>query len=372
LIDRVWGPIAPPDRDAEHAARARQAVLTKPAGALGRLEDLAVAFAGWQRRTVPMAPRAGCVVFAADHGVAARGVSAYPPEVTAQMVANIARGGAAISVLARALDARLEVVDVGVARPLPAVDGVVQARVRDGTADLSGGPAMTRDDVERALAVGADAARRAVADGVTLLVVGDMGIGNTTAAACLAALFAGAATDEAIDRVVGRGTGIDEARLAHKRAFVRAAVARAASSARSTVDSVVGGRGEANAASACDPRSVLAEVGGLEIVAMAGAMLGAAAAGVPVLLDGFIAAAAALAARALDPAVADWWLAGHRSVEPGHAIALDTLGIVPLLDFDMRLGEGSGAAVAVPIVQLAIALHAQMATFEEAAVAGRA
>ncbi len=339
-----------PDTAALSAARTRQAVLTKPAGALGRLEDLACWFAARQGRTIPAAIVPAITIFAADHGVAARGVSAYPSEVTAQMVVNIARGGAAINVLARAIDARLTVVDVGVAAPLVSLAGVVHAKVRCGTADLSVSPAMTRAEAERALAIGAEHAVLDIAAGATLVIAGDMGIGNTTPSACLICTLAG----EPPARVVGAGTGIDEATRARKIDIVSRAIERARSS---------GPR---------DGVEWLAEVGGLEIAAIAGYYLEAARRGVPALVDGFIASAAALAARASDPRVAEWLLASHASAELGHRLALRALGLEPLVDLSLRLGEGTGAALVVPLVNAALKLHAEMATFAEAGVAGRA
>jgi len=338
-----------PDDAAAAAARARQAVLTKPHGALGRLEELACWFAARQGRGIPAPLTAAITVFAADHGVTAQGVSAYPREVTAQMVANFARGGAAINVLARRAGARLTVVDVGVAGELPASEGVVSARVRPGTDDLSAAPAMKRDEAERAIAVGTERAAADLAAGATLLIAGDMGIGNTTAAACLVCAF----TAEAPDAIVGHGTGLDEAGRARKVAVVERALARARTSTpRDGVD-------------------WLAEVGGLEIAAMSGYYLEAARRAVPVLLDGFIAAAAALAARAIAPRAVDWMLAAHASAERGHRAALRHLGLEPLVDLGLRLGEGSGAALVLPLIDAAIALHAGMATFEEAGVSRR-
>jgi nicotinate-nucleotide--dimethylbenzimidazole phosphoribosyltransferase len=338
-----------PDDAAFRAARARQAVLTKPHGALGRLEELACWFAARQRRGIPAPVVAAITVFAADHGVTTQGVSAYPREVTAQMVANFARGGAAINVLARRAGARLTVVDVGVAGDLPASEHIVRASVRRGTADLSLAPAMSREEARRAIAVGAERAAADIAAGATLLVAGDMGIGNTTAAACLVCAF----TNEAPDAIVGYGTGLDEAGRARKVAVVERALARAR--ARAPRDGV----------------DWLAEVGGLEIAAMSSYYVEAARRAVPVLLDGFISAAAALAARAIAPRAADWMLAAHASAERGHRAALRHLGLEPLVDLGLRLGEGSGAALVLPLVDAAIALHAEMATFEEAGVSRR-
>ena len=338
-----------PDDAALAAARARQAVLTKPHGALGQLEQLACWFAARQGRGIPAPVAATITVFAADHGVTAQGVSAYPSEVTAQMVANIARGGAAINVLARRAGARLTVVDVGVAGELSSSGGFVRARVRPGTDDLSFAPAMTREDAERAIAVGAERAAADIAAGATLLIAGDMGIGNTTAAACLVCAF----TAEAPNAIVGHGTGLDEAGRARKVAVVERGLARARTSVpRDGVD-------------------WLAQVGGLEIAAMSGYYVEAARRAVPVLLDGFISAAAALAARAIAPRAVDWMLAAHASAERGHRAALRHLGLEPLVDLGLRLGEGSGAALVLPLVDAAIALHAGMATFEEAGVSRR-
>jgi nicotinate-nucleotide--dimethylbenzimidazole phosphoribosyltransferase len=341
--------IAPVDRDAEARARARQDRLVKPRGALGRLEDVACWFAGRQGHEIPELPRPAITVFAADHGVALRGVSAYPREVTAQMAAGFARGGAAISVLARALDARLTAVDVGIAAPRDTLPGVVAARVRDGTADFCETAAMTFAEAEAAMAIGAAHADADAAAGATLLIPGDMGIGNTTAAAALVCALSGASPGQ----VVGYGTGIDEARRARK------------------VDVVARGLARARATPPDGGVGWLAEVGGLEIAAIAGYVLRAAGRGVPVLLDGFIAAAAALAACAVAPRAADWMLAAHRSAEQGHAIALERLGLAPLLDLGLRLGEASGAAVAVPLVHAALRLHRDMATFADAGVSDR-
>jgi nicotinate-nucleotide--dimethylbenzimidazole phosphoribosyltransferase len=341
--------IAALDHAAEARARTRQNGLVKPRGALGRLEDVACWFAARQGREIPEPLRVAITVFAGDHGVTLRGVSAYPREVTAQMVAGFAHGGTAINALARALDARLGVVDVGVAGPRMTLPGVVDARVRDGTADIVTQPAMSEQDAHAALDVGA---RRADADadaGANLLIAGDMGIGNTTAAAALVCAFTGASPAE----VVGIGTGIDPARRAHKVEVVAAALARAGNSRPG------------------DGVAWLAQVGGLEIAAIAGYAVRAAERGVPVLLDGFISAAAALAAQALAPGVTDWLLASHRSAEQGHDTALAQLGLTPLLDLGMRLGEGSGAAVTVPLLQAALRLHREMATFAAAGVSDR-
>lgn len=342
--------IATIDLAALDAARTRQAQLTKPAGALGRLEDIACWFAARQGRAIPQPLAPAITVFAADHGVAARGVSAYPSDVTAQMVANFARGGAAINVLARQVGARLTVVDVGVASELATLTGVVHAKVRRGTDDLSVRPAMTRDEAERALDAGRACAAADAQAGANLLIAGDMGIGNTTASACLIC----ALTGEAPDTIVGAGTGVDAVTRSRKVAVVEQALARVARNAPR------------------DGIAWLAEVGGLEIAAITGYYLEAARRGVPALLDGFISAAAALAARAIEPRVVDWLLASHCSAERGHRVALKHLALEPLIDLQLRLGEGSGAALAVPMLNAALHLHAQMATFAEAGVSDRA
>ena len=336
------------DIAAGDAARARQLQLTKPPGSLGRLEDLACWFAARWKNPVPAAPQCEVFVFAGDHGVAARGVSAFPQSVTGQMVGNFARGGAAINVLASLEGCRIEVVDVGVASDEPPPPGVRNERVRAGTRDLAATSAMTAEELRAALAVGARCARAAADRGTRLIIAGDMGIANSTSAACLICAFTGATPES----VVGRGTGVDDAGLARKREVVQMALARAAQ----------GGSPE--------PSRMLAELGGLEIAAIAGLYLESARLGIPVMLDGYISTAAALAAAAMEPRVVDWMLASHRSAEAGHRFALEKLKLEPLVDLRLRLGEGTGAALVLPIVRAALALHAKMATFGEAGVSG--
>jgi nicotinate-nucleotide--dimethylbenzimidazole phosphoribosyltransferase len=340
--------IPPVDVPMGEAARARQLQLTKPPGSLGRLEDLACWFAARLRTPLPPVPRCEICVFAGDHGVAERGVSAFPQSVTAQMVSNFARGGAAINVLASLENCRLEVVDVGVASSEPSPAGVRNERVRAGTWDLAATAAMTLDELRAALAVGERCARAAIERGAQLLIAGEMGIANSTAAACLICAFTGATPES----IVGRGTGVDDAGLARKREVVQMALNRVAR---------VGSP---------DAMNILAELGGFEIAAMAGFYLEAARQSVPVLLDGYISTAAALSAAAIQPAVADWMLASHASAEGGHRLALEKLKLEPLLDLRLRLGEGTGAALALPIVRAALVLHANMATFGEAGVSG--
>ncbi|NDV13674.1 nicotinate-nucleotide--dimethylbenzimidazole phosphoribosyltransferase [Crenobacter caeni] len=338
-----------PDAAAYAAARAHQNQLTKPTGSLGMLEDVACRFASWQGQAVPQLPKAAITVFAADHGVTAEGVSAYPSAVTAEMVKNFAAGGAAICVLARQHDARLEVVDVGVASPLPVLPGVIiSARVAPGTRNLAREAAMTQAQVDAALDAGRAAARRAVEAGAGVLVAGEMGIGNTTPSAALICHFCTLAPAA----VVGRGTGVDDQALALKTRIVEQALTRLPAGA--------------------DARRVLAEVGGLEIAAMAGFYLEGARLGVPSVVDGFIAAAAALAACAMVPGLEHWLLASHRSQETGHQAALAHLGLAPMVDLGLRLGEGSGAALVLPLIASALQLHAGMATFASAGVSDKA
>ncbi len=341
LLEAVCPLHAPAMAEAEQ----RQAQLTKPAGALGVLEPVSVRLAGIHG-VCPPPPLASpaVAVFAADHGVHAQGVTPWPQEVTAAMVENFRTGGAAVNVLARQAGAEVYVVDVGVAGDVEAGERVWVRKVRSGTADLSAGPAMSHDEALATLLAGADVALELVERGHDCLLTGDMGIANTTASAALVAAFTGAAVAE----VTGRGTGADDATWRRKVEVVEGALA---------------------ALTALDPLDVLAAVGGLEHAALAGFMIGAATARVPVVLDGLIAGAAALVAHALAPAVAEHWFAGHRSVEPGHALTLAHLGLRPLVDLDLRLGEGTGAVLALPVVQSAGAVLREMATFDSAGVA---
>ncbi len=348
-FDECAARVAPLDARAMAQAAARHDELTKPPGSLGRLEALGIQLAGIAGTSPPPLPAPAAVaVFAADHGVVASGVTPWPQDVTAQMVANFVRGGAAINAIAAQAGATVRVVDVGVASDLSHLAAISHAKVRSGTADLATGPAMTAAEVCAALDVGAATAAALVDEGHRLLVTGDMGIGNTTASAAVIA----ACTGRAAADVTGRGTGIDDAMLAHKRDVVAAALAR--------VDGDAGGR------------AILAEVGGLEIAALAGFVVGGAAAGVPVVVDGVIALAALCVAHRLVPGVVARTVAGHRSTEPGASVALDHLGLAPLLDLELRLGEGTGACLAVPLVQAAARVLRDMATFGEAAVSERA
>lgn len=350
VLEATIAAIRPPSAEAMAQAQDRQSQLTKPRGSLGQLETLGIRLCGMYAECPPPPPEpAAIVVFAADHGVHARGVSPWPQEVTAQMVQNFLAGGAAINVLARRAGAEVRVVDVGVATDLAASETLVSRRVRSGTADLSREPAMTRAQAQAALEVGIEQATELAASGVRLLVAGDMGIANTTASAALIA----ALTGRPVEEVTGRGTGIDDATLALKTDVVREALAL-------------------HQPAADDPLGVLAAVGGLEHAAIAGFLLGGAAAGTPVVVDGVIACSAALVAAALAPSAPGYWVAGHRSAEPGARVALEHLGLDPLIDLDLRLGEGSGAALAIPLVQAAAAVLREMATFDSAGVTDKA
>jgi nicotinate-nucleotide--dimethylbenzimidazole phosphoribosyltransferase len=357
-LDRIDADIPPADGPAKAVASAHLDRLTKPPGSLGGLETIAIRLAGIRGRLVTDIERPVVIVFAADHGVAARGVSAYPPEVTAQMVANFVAGGAAINVLARAAGAGLVVVDIGVAdaagdhgRVAGSASGarLVRARVAPGTRDLSVGPAMTRDEALAAIGAGREAVLSQIGEGADLVAVGEMGIGNTTSASAIVAALTGVRVAE----VTGRGTGVDDPALERKVALIEAALAM-------------------HRLDPGDPIGVLATVGGLEIAGLVGAILGAAAARIPVVLDGFITGAAALVAAGLAQNLSDRLIAAHRSVEPGHAIVLDRLGLAPILELDLRLGEGSGAALAIPIIRAAARICGEMATFAQAAVSGPA
>jgi nicotinate-nucleotide--dimethylbenzimidazole phosphoribosyltransferase len=346
LLDDTIAAIAPLDAVAVAAARERQASLTKPPGSLGVLEDVSVQLAGLAGECPPPLPEPAAVaIFAADHGVHAQGVTPWPQEVTAQMVANFAAGGAVINALAAQCGAEVVVVDVGVAADLGALPGLLDRKVRAGTRDLSVEAAMSRDEAQRALEVGIEVATELVESGVRCLLTGDMGIANTTASAALVAAFTGASAAA----VTGRGTGIDDATLARKLEVVEAALAR-------------------HAPDPADPLGVLAALGGLEHAALAGFVLAAAAQRVPVILDGVIACSAALVARAIAPDATAAMIAGHRSVEPGATVALAALGLTPLVDLDLRLGEGSGAALALPLVQSAARVLRDVATFDSAGV----
>lgn len=343
LLDSV----RPTDPGAEQRAWARLDTLTKPPRSLGRLEEVAAAIARIQGTDRPSVERKAIILMAGDHGVVAEGVSPYPQSVTWQMVANFATGGAAINQIAASVGADLLLYDLGVVGNTSVLAGVHQAKVVEGTANMRLGPALTGDQAVTALLAGAEAASAAVDSGVALLGTGEMGIGNTTAAAALTAAYTGMP----VERVVGPGTGLDQNGVAHKTAVVGDALTR-------------------NVSPESDALDVLAALGGAEIAGLAGVMLGGAARGVCVLVDGFISGAAALAAVALCPSCRDYLLASHRSLEPGHTVQLDHLGMTPVLDLDLRLGEGTGAALAMALADAACRMLSGMATFEEAGVSG--
>jgi nicotinate-nucleotide--dimethylbenzimidazole phosphoribosyltransferase len=338
--------IGPPDETARAACRRALDAKTKPRRSLGRLETLAEQIAALTGQPAPPIPEAAIVVAAADHGVAAEGVSAYPSEVTAQMVLNFSAGGAAINVLSRRAGARLLVVDAGVVSPVSAPN-VRSLRFGPGTADFASGPAMSQPTAEDALLAGA-----ALVDelGAGLVGVGEMGIGNSTSAAAIAASLLG--VDPSL--TVGPGTGLDPEGVEHKVEVVRRAL-------------------EVNSPAVGDPLATLAALGGFEIALLAGVMLGCAARRIPVVLDGYITGAAALVAARIAPDTVAAMIASHRSTEPGHRLILEALGLEPVLELELRLGEGTGAALAIPIVQGALAILNEMASFESAGVtdAGR-
>ncbi len=348
LVDTTVDNITSLNEVAMEAARARQDTLTKPLGSLGRLEDLSVMLAGMFGDPIPRINRKSVILAAADHGVVAEGVSAYPQEVTPQMVYNFLRGGAGINVLARHAGADIVVLDAGVAADLEPNPLLRSVKVAYGTANMAVGPAMTREQAIRCLEIGIDAAREQIGEGADLIACGDMGIGNTTASSAITSVITGA--DPAV--TTGRGTGLDDPGLEHKVEVIRRAI-------------------EVNQPNRADGLDVLTKVGGLEIGVLAGAMLGTAASNRPVVVDGFISGAAALIAWLISPPARDYFIAAHQSVEPGHRVGLDAMGLTPLLDMGMRLGEGTGAALAMHLIEAASLCMAEMATFAEAGVSER-
>jgi nicotinate-nucleotide--dimethylbenzimidazole phosphoribosyltransferase len=338
-------PIPDLDIGAMEQARARQSQLTKPAGSLGVLEDLSIQIAGITGNLNPSLARKAVIVMAADHGVAGEGVSAYPAEVTYQMVLNFLRGGAAINVLARQAGARVTVVDIGVAADFKEAPGLVRRKIAYGTQNMTRGPAISRSQAEKAIQTGIDVVNEEISQGLDLVATGDMGIANTTPSSAIVAALTGLP----VAQVTGRGSGVDAAGLAHKVATIETALALNQPDPSNALD-------------------VLAKVGGLEIGGLAGVMLGAAAQRLPVVIDGFISGAAALIAAGLQPALKPYLIASHQSVEIGHRAILQKLGLRPLFDLDLRLGEGSGAALAFHFVEASVHLLNEMATFGEAGV----
>jgi nicotinate-nucleotide--dimethylbenzimidazole phosphoribosyltransferase len=344
-LNEVIAAVIPTQASAEDAAWTRLDSLTKPPRSLGRVEELAARVARVQGTDRPSVAKKAILLMAGDHGVVAEGVAAYPQDVTWQMVANIVGKGAAINQFAESVGAEVLVHDVGVIRDLSDVPGVVIRKVAPGTRNMAAGPAMTREEAAQAVMVGVQAARDSVASGVQLIGTGDMGIGNTTPASALTAAFA----DAAVAAVCGRGTGLDDDGVARKVSVVQRALA-------------------VNAVGDLDPLGVLAAVGGLEIAALAGVVIGAAEQRTCVIFDGFISGAAALAAVRMCPACADYLFASHRSMEPGHTVQFDALGQQPVLELDMRLGEGTGGALTMGVIDAACRMLSGMATFAEAGV----
>lgn len=347
-LDETLRSITPVDCGMEAAVRAHLDDLTKPPGSLGRLEQIALQYCLVQGTVKPTLGKKRICCFAGDHGVADEGVSAYPREVTPQMVRNMLAGGAAINVLSRHAGADLVVVDVGVADPLEGAPGLCRRKVRSGTDNIATGPAMSVDEASAALATGIELAAQAGREGVTLLGTGEMGIANTTPAAALLAAFLECPPDV----IAGHGTGVDEVRFLHKIAVIRRAL-------------------DVNRARLGDPLGTLAALGGFEIAAICGLILGAAARRIPVVVDGFISSAGACAAVMLQPAVRDYLFFSHRSAERGHAEFFRRFGAEPILSLDLRLGEGTGAALAMPVIEGAVKVYNEMATFSAAGVSGR-
>ena len=337
--------IKPLDASAMQQARARQDTLTKPRGSLGRLEELSIRVAGITAQARPQIKDKVIVTMAGDHGVVAEGVSAYPSAVTVQMVYNFLRGGAGINVLAHHVGARVVIVDMGVAGELKLHPDLVDHKVAFGTRNMAQGPAMSRDQAIQAIEAGIEIVERELAKGMDIVGVGDMGIGNTTTSSAITAAITGVSVAE----VTGRGTGINDEQLQHKIEVIERAL-------------------ELNQPDPDDPLDVLAKVGGFEIGGIAGVAIGAAAHRIPVVIDGFIAGAGALIAAGLAPQVKDYMIAAHQSVESGHRLVLDCLGLTPLFDFGLRLGEGTGAALGISIVEAAVKILNEMATFGQAGV----
>ncbi|WP_253298232.1 nicotinate-nucleotide--dimethylbenzimidazole phosphoribosyltransferase [Paenibacillus sp. MSJ-34] len=336
--------IEPLDGEAEEQARNHLDQLTKPPGSLGKLEAIAAQLAGMTGEAKPEFGKKAVIVMAGDHGVCEEGVSAFPAAVTPQMVMNFVAGGAAVNVLARQAGAEVVCVDIGVNGDLEHPQ-LVSRKVRKGTANMAKGPAMSREEALQAILVGADIVEQYVNDGYRMFATGEMGIGNTTASAAILSVLSGMAPD----RTVGRGTGIDDAKMAHKREVVSKAIA-------------------VNRPNAADALDVLAKVGGLEIAGLVGVILGAAKHRCPVVIDGFISSAAALVAARLAPLSAGYMIGSHLSQEQGHEALLDELGLTPLLQLDMRLGEGTGAVLAFTLIDAAVKIMREMATFASAGV----
>ena len=347
-LEQVIREIKPLDKGAVAAARARQDTLTKPLGSLGRLEELSVKLAGIRGEPTPKLHHKAIVTMAADHGVVAEGVSAYPQEVTGQMVLNFLHGSAGINVLARHVGAGVIFVDMGVASDLEPHPALISRKIAYGTHNMTLGPAMTREQANNSIMVGLEIVENEVKKGLDIIGTGDMGIGNTTSSSAITAAITGAQ----VAKVTGRGTGIDDRQLAHKVEVIERAL-------------------KVNRPKPNDPIDVLSKVGGFEIGGLSGIILGAASHRIPVVIDGFISGAAALIAEGLSPRVRDYLIASHCSVEIGHQAILKYLGLKPLLDLELRLGEGTGAALGIFLAEAAARVLAEMATFAEAGVSGK-
>ncbi|PLX42739.1 MAG: nicotinate-nucleotide--dimethylbenzimidazole phosphoribosyltransferase [Deltaproteobacteria bacterium] len=347
-VSEIIASIKPVEKASYIAPKTRMDDLTKPPGSLGKLEDIAIKIAAIQGTDKPEIGKKRIYTLAGDHGVTEEGVSAFPSEVTPQMVMNFLAGGAAINVLTRHVGSEIQVADLGVAYDFEEVPGLLPLKVGMGTANFTKGPAMKREACLEAVIKGVNLAKQAAKDGVTLLGVGEMGIGNTTSAAALLTLYGGMDPDEA----VGRGTGVDDAGLKRKANAIRRGI-------------------EINTPDLRDPIDVLSKLGGYEIAGMTGVYLGAAACGVPIVADGFISTSSALVALKLAPALADYLFLSHLSLEQGHRKMIELTGLSPLLELDMRLGEGTGAALAFSIIEGATKILSEMATFAEAGVTNK-
>lgn len=348
LLAKTIEMIRPLDEEAMAQARARQNQLTKPQGSLGRLEELSIQLAGIQGKPRPQIKHKAIITMASDHGVVAEGVSAFPQEVTAQMVGNFLRGGAGINVIARQVGARVIVVDMGVAANLEPDARLLSRKVAHGTQNISQGQAMTHEQAIKAVETGIEIVATEVAKGLDIVATGDMGIGNTAASSAICA----AMTGKPVAEVTGRGTGIGDEQLRHKIGVIDKALML-------------------NRPDPKQPLDVLTKVGGFEIGGLTGVMLAAAAYRIPVVIDGFISGAAALIATGLAPRLKDFLIAGHVSAEAGHKLLLSHLGLKPLLDLNMRLGEGTGAALGIFLAETAARVLSEMSTFAEAGVSER-
>ena len=348
LLSNIIEMIKPVDKEAMAEARLRQDVLTKPQGSLGRLEELSIQLAGIQGKPIPQIRHKAIITMAGDHGVVAEGVSAFPQQVTVQMVYNFLGGGAGINVITRQVGTRIIVVDMGVATELEPNPQLLSRKVAFGTQNMSQGPAMTREQAAKAIETGIEVVASEVAKGLDIVGTGDMGIGNTTASSAICAVMTG----KPVAEVTGRGTGITDEQLVHKIKVIKRALAVNRPDPKQSLD-------------------VLAKMGGFEIGGLVGVILAAAAHRVPVVIDGFISGAAALIATALSPGLQDFLIAAHVSAEAGHHLLLKHLGLKPLLDLGMRLGEGTGAALGIFLSETAAGILAEMSTFAEAGVSGR-